>query len=406
MKKNKNKGFMLAETIIVASFISITLVYIFVQLRNISNNYSTDMSYNSVNGMYINNEIKKFISQYNMDEIALQIAYSDLGYYDLTSCNSNIFIDTDYCNEFFSRLNIKTSIFTFEKVNVTGTSFSEEFNKFLKSIHVPNSNMYIIATEFNDGTFASIKLNGYHYPTIEDRIKNQVIVTNNSGLYNNTSSEGEMFVFRGNNSVNNHINVFGYQGRIIEMNSQGVKVILKKEENLKFDNNRSFYTKNSLLSFGRYIESSNSNSLLFSSLNSLAKDYDDIVVEAFWPVGKITTLVGNSLENIIGDEKTTVFKGYNNAYIGSISVSDVIKASINSSCNQISVSVDCLSDNWLAGDTWTMNANTFNTVWAIKNNAFINDSITNTNSAYAVIYLKKSMKAIGDGTIDNPYRAV
>ncbi|MDD3186989.1 MAG: hypothetical protein PHD02_00745 [Bacilli bacterium] len=395
---------MLAETLIVASFISITLIYLFVQFRNINNNYSDTIMYNSVNGLYINNEIKKFISQYDMDDLSQQIAYSDLGYYDLTSCNADIFTDTEYCEEFFSRLNIKTAIYTFEKVNVISTEFSSKFIDFLQSVQVDNSYMYIIATEFNDGSFASIRLDGYSYPTLEDNIKKQSIVTTGDGLYENSTTE---YLFKGA-SVNNNINVYGYKGKIISITSQGIKVLLSKEENLSFDNTTAFYTKDGLLTHGSYEADSKTNSLLFASLNKMCSNCEDIITNVNWNVGKITTLVGNSLSNILTNEASTIYRAQDNSgYVGTLSVSDILKSSSDSSCNYSSITSDCLNNNWLVdGNIWTFNSNSSNTVWSVTSGAFANSNITDIKDAYAVVYLNGSMRAIGSGTIEDPYRAL
>lgn len=408
MKKSDNRGFMLAETLIVASFISITLIYLFVQFRNINNNYSTSIMYNNVNGMYINNEIKKFISQYNMENISMQIAYSDKGYYDLVSCDASIFNDSSYCIEFFSRLNIKKSIYTFESIDVVSSDFTDEFNKYLNSIRVPNSTMYVIATEFNDGSFASIKLTGYQYPTLEDRIKSQTVVTAGSGLYNNTTVLGENFVFKGNSAeLNNYIDVGEYQGRIIEINNQGIKAVLEKEPLLQFDDKDAFYSSDGFLTVGSYLSNSNLNSSLFSSLNRLCSDCKGLVKNATWNVGEIEPIIGNTYGNIVEEEKRAVYQGSDTiGYVGTVSVSDIIKTSINASCNLSGISNSCLLNNWLSGNVWTFNASTTTTVWSIENNIFVASSITNSKDTYPVIYLSKNVKAVGEGTIDNPYKVL
>ncbi len=403
MIKKNSQGFMLAETLIVASFITITLIFLFIQIRNVNNNYSETLNYNSVNGLYIDNEIKKFILQYDVEQISYDLAYNGTGYYDLTSCDASIFIDSDYCEAFFAKLNVNKAIYTLEKVNLVNSNFSSEFIAYLNSIHNPDSNMYIIATEYNDKTYSSIKLNGFDYPTIENLLGNKVI-TSGSGLYQ--MSNGDL-VFRGNEAeLANNISLFNYNGKIISVTSEGVKVLLKLNQNVKFDNTTSFYTNDSYLSGGAYLATSSTNSLLFSSLNINLED-ELIVYDASWDVGYITTVIGNSLTNIINSEKATIYKGKNSGgYIGTLSVSDIIKATINSSCNQNNISSACLSNNWLAKNSWTFNSMNTTTVWSIVSGAFTNSSISSTNNGYAVIYIDKTFEFKGEGTETNPYKSI
>ena len=69
MKKNNKKGFMLAETLIVSTFIVGVLLFIYIQLRNINNNYSKALAYNDVTAIYSANNIRNFLLQDNYEEI-------------------------------------------------------------------------------------------------------------------------------------------------------------------------------------------------------------------------------------------------------------------------------------------------------------------------------------------------
>ena len=53
MKKKNNKGFMLVETLIVATFLVTTLLFIYVQFNNITRTYDTSFRYNTVNGLIL-----------------------------------------------------------------------------------------------------------------------------------------------------------------------------------------------------------------------------------------------------------------------------------------------------------------------------------------------------------------
>ena len=67
MKKN-NKGFMLAEVFIVSSFVLGVLVYMFIQTNSIMRNFNRSFSYNTVSGLYITNEVAKYIKKNDIND--------------------------------------------------------------------------------------------------------------------------------------------------------------------------------------------------------------------------------------------------------------------------------------------------------------------------------------------------
>jgi len=62
MKKRNNLGFMLTETLIVSTFVTAALLYMFINFRLIYQNYNRTFSYNTVNSLYAVNQIEKYIS--------------------------------------------------------------------------------------------------------------------------------------------------------------------------------------------------------------------------------------------------------------------------------------------------------------------------------------------------------
>lgn len=149
--KINNKGFMLAEVFIVSSFVLGVLVYMFVQTNSIMKNYNRSFSYDTVQGLYITNEIKKYLN------------YS--GYYknDLsTACDSYQIVDIsdDYFTNMRELANIKTVIvgnLDYIKENITNdsnVSFKEkDYIKYLSE-----KNKCILLLEFNDDTYTSLNM--------------------------------------------------------------------------------------------------------------------------------------------------------------------------------------------------------------------------------------------------------
>ena len=61
MKKIDNRGFMLTETLIVATFLVTTLLFLYIQFNNVTKTYDTSFKYNTVNGLYAVNNIINYI---------------------------------------------------------------------------------------------------------------------------------------------------------------------------------------------------------------------------------------------------------------------------------------------------------------------------------------------------------
>lgn len=404
MKKSFNKGFMLVETLMVASFISITLVYLFVQFRNININYNNSLSYNSVNGMYINNQIKNFLRQYDIESLSKEIAYGNVTYYDLKDCSLDIYTDKEYCNMFYNTLNIKNVYYISEKINADTSKFSGELFKYVNTLTKEDGDMFLIVSEFTDGSFANLKMNGYDFSTLSSSITSQTITNNASGLY----YINDKYIYRGNaDEINNNIELFGINGKIISYNDSGVKVILDKIQDTIFDSNYSAFTKNNLLTTGGYVGSNINSSTIFNSLNKDRINDSNIIYNSYFSVGNVDSVINNTINNILTMENAVIYQGNeDNNYVSTLNISDIIFASINADCNLYNISNDCLRDNYLSDNLWTMSASDTNHVWAITNSEFTSSMVSETNNAYKVLYVDPNVKVMGDGSVSYPYRII
>lgn len=150
MKKN-NKGFMLAEVFIVSSFVLGILVYMFIQTNSIMRNYNRSFSYDTVQGLYIANEVKKLLvySGYDQDELA-------------NACDSyQIFDVSDYYFDHIKQLtNIKTIVLgnlNYMKENVASdSSISAKEKDYIK--YLGEKDKCVLLLEFNDDTYASLNM--------------------------------------------------------------------------------------------------------------------------------------------------------------------------------------------------------------------------------------------------------
>jgi len=160
MKKNNNSGFMLAETLIVATFLVSTLLFIYIQFNGITNKYDDSFKYNTVNGLYTTKNIIKYISNDGMDYLKDTIDNSEIDYINITDCPNIYFTETNYCSALMSASNVKTILFTKENLdNLKNiTELDQTVTDFINNIDYEVVHGYRLIIEFNDGTFASLKI--------------------------------------------------------------------------------------------------------------------------------------------------------------------------------------------------------------------------------------------------------
>jgi len=176
MKKLNNKGFLLVETIVVATFTLTVLIALFIQFKNLLVSYSNSYNYNTVEGVYNLNNIKTYITQYqasgNSLSKQLQTKINSGGapylliYSQSSGCNTNLSLgDIDYCNTLTNSTtgNFKQIIFTDsnskkikEYINTHDDSnITEEMRNIIKQLdNVENQNRLI--AEYQDNTAATI----------------------------------------------------------------------------------------------------------------------------------------------------------------------------------------------------------------------------------------------------------
>lgn len=151
MKKN-NKGFMLAEVFIVSSFVLGVLVYMFVQTNSIMRNYSRSFSYDTVQGLYIANEVKKFLNYSGYDNEKLANACDNYQIFDVP--------DDEYFSNMKQLANIKTVILgnlNYIKSNATNDfNISSKEKDYIKYLN--QKNKCVLLLEFNDDTYASLNM--------------------------------------------------------------------------------------------------------------------------------------------------------------------------------------------------------------------------------------------------------
>lgn len=161
MKKMNNKGFMLSETLIVATFLVTVLLFLYVQFNKVTKTYDTSFKYNTVNGLYSTNNIINYIKTDGLDNLKIELLNEGIEFVNITSCHTDYFNETDYCSVLMETLNIKTAIFTNENLTTLksiDTGLEQTMIDFIEYIKFEEIDGYRVIIEFNDNTFASLKV--------------------------------------------------------------------------------------------------------------------------------------------------------------------------------------------------------------------------------------------------------
>lgn len=176
MKKLNNKGFLLVETIVVATFTLTVLIALFIQFKNLLVSYNNSYNYNTVEGVYNLNNIKTYITQYQESTNSLSKQLKTkinsggapylLIYSKDSGCNTSLHLnDISYCNTITNSTtgNFKQIIFTDsnptkikEYINShEDSNITEEMRNIIKQLDkVENQNRLV--AEYQDNTAATV----------------------------------------------------------------------------------------------------------------------------------------------------------------------------------------------------------------------------------------------------------
>jgi len=152
---------MLVETLIVATFLVTTLLFIYVQFNNINKSYDNSFRYNTVNGLYTAKNIIKYISTDGIDRLKTAMVENDLELINITNCSNEYFTESNYCSILINSSNIKTVLFTRENLSSLKdktTNLDQTMVDFIEYINYEETLGYRVIIEFNDNTFATLKI--------------------------------------------------------------------------------------------------------------------------------------------------------------------------------------------------------------------------------------------------------
>ena len=167
MKKKDNRGFMLTETLIVATLLITVLLFMYVQFKNVMRSYERSFKYNTINNIYALNNVKKYIESENYVLMANSLFNKD--FLELNKCQSVYFKDQNYCNELMQNLNIKKLYLTQQNLQYIKDKkiFDNNTQEFIDSIDFNSDDGYRLIAKFDDNTYGTLKvLSGNKYKLI------------------------------------------------------------------------------------------------------------------------------------------------------------------------------------------------------------------------------------------------
>lgn len=149
MNKKNNKGFLLAESLIVATFVLTVLIYVFGQFKNLMSEYKKSYIYNSVQDIYNLGSIDKYLRNNNLAYDMDKFIYEK----DAESTNN--------INELAREMNIDYIIYTDsnkEEIKLpTDVKDDKDLNSFIqkmKTLDIDNKARLI--AKFDNNRFATI----------------------------------------------------------------------------------------------------------------------------------------------------------------------------------------------------------------------------------------------------------
>lgn len=147
MNRVGNKGFLLAEALIVSTFVLTVLIYLFVQFKNIMIDYKKNYSYNTVEDIY------------NLGSLSKYIDHNNLSFNSGKIYESGNFRD-DMFSQMASEMNIDYILYTdsdVEKIKNSISQYDQDVIDFISKVKFKKiENKGRLVAKFKNGNFASI----------------------------------------------------------------------------------------------------------------------------------------------------------------------------------------------------------------------------------------------------------
>ena len=454
-----NRGFLLAESLVVSTFVLTVLIFLFVQYQNLMTTYKNNTDYNNPEAIY---NLGSFGQYLNADPSRLTSLSDSLGsnayirVYDKSSggCNVNLGLGT-FCDTIFNAAGAKKVIYAGSDLtnlknyikNNDDSYLNQSLRDFIRRIDADAiENKGRLIAQFDNGYYATVALDTEVISDISTDaciIGGQQIspVTSGDGIYKDEYESGRC-VYRGENP-NNYIRFNNELWRIIAREADGAYKIVRNEvlpEDMPFDENdyrdsesngaggtycaNSSYgcnawaaTANMVGSPSEFTNGDYSGTVLLDSslntylngeyLNSITVNKDKIVNHDY-NIGAVV-YNNNDLATQIEGEKAYKWNGK----VGLISESDYINANSDmNTCGTLSKYNSkyktCRNTNWMyiSGTWWSLSpdADYSYYVWRVYDVGYLDNNIAyNSHGVRPAVYLTSSLSLSGSGTQSNPF---
>lgn len=167
MKKN-NRGFLLAESLVVSTFVLTILILLYIQFNNLTTNYKNSYNYNNVESIYDLSSVSNYLltNNYNLSDQLTESKPYVIVYKD-GSCNMDAGIIDSFCDNLISQMDAKTVIYTSSDISAIqkyvsendDSNINQSLREFISRVETNTvQNKGRLFAEFNNGTFATIAM--------------------------------------------------------------------------------------------------------------------------------------------------------------------------------------------------------------------------------------------------------
>ncbi len=420
MKKN-NRGFLLAESLVVSTFVLTVLILLYVQFSNLTINYKNSYNYNNVESIYDLSSVVNYlkVNNYNLSEQLTEDKPYVVVYKD-ESCNMSAGLIDVFCDRLINKMGAKTIIYTSSDISIIqnyvsnneDNTINQHFRDFISRVETNVvQNKGRLFAEFNNGTYATIAMDNVNTEVIitSEDLK-ELVVTEGDGLYIDEYEEGK-YTYKGANP-NNYITFNNENWRILSIDQNGSIKIIRNEllPNRVFDS-----TNSNLWDRPSDIKTYLNGDYLTSIQETTPNDYAKIVQKT-WSIGAVTNINNNLAEQIENENNSQS----ESASVGLITASEYLRANTNNelcgnfNLNNNNLSIEnndstCKTTNWLIknNDYWIISPYTGSDnlgYTILPDGQIYSASINNSYYIAPVLYLKSDTKLTGEGTIENPYQ--
>lgn len=168
MKKKNQKGFALAETLIVSTVVAGILVYLFVQFSALKRSYNNSFNYNSVDDLYAIEDVFDYIDNLSSEtrtniisginsQDYIEIVKKDNEYTD--NLEEEQVVDDEYGFNLLNALDIKALIITKEdisSIDFDSDNIKQGMKTFMSKIKNTDGGNYRLIAQFENNTYSTM----------------------------------------------------------------------------------------------------------------------------------------------------------------------------------------------------------------------------------------------------------